>query len=174
MSNKKGMTIIELLLSIVLISLVLTFIMQLYLRARNAYINNSVNAKYELSKSIIIDAVTSDFLQYDLDFIYDRFIRRNYLEFNFVRDEFIPVTKHLEVVEQDDAYLVIYSGGYDEPIIVREYLKSDVTFKGISKFQRLTYDDNGNVKYGVVIYNLKFVGTDGIDYTINLYCPINN
>ena len=69
MNTKKGMTIVELLVSVVLISLVLMFIMQICLRARNAYLNNNFNAKYELSKSIIIDAVMDDYINKDINTI---------------------------------------------------------------------------------------------------------
>lgn len=58
--NNKGFTLVELLASIVLISIVLIFAMQLFTKVRGAYTNEKTNINYELTKSIIINAVMDD------------------------------------------------------------------------------------------------------------------
>lgn len=61
---KKGFTILELLVSIIILSVVLTFAMNLFLRVRSAYTNSKSNVNMEISKSIVIDSVMSDVNKY--------------------------------------------------------------------------------------------------------------
>lgn len=56
----RGFTILELLVSIVILSIVLTFAMNLFIKVRSAYSQEKANIVMEISKSIIIDAVMSD------------------------------------------------------------------------------------------------------------------
>lgn len=58
--RKKGFTILELLVSIIILSVVLTFAMNLFLKVRNAYSNEKDNIDMELSRSILIDNVMGD------------------------------------------------------------------------------------------------------------------
>ena len=160
MNTKKGMTIVELLVSVVLISLVLMFIMQICLRARNAYLNNNFNAKYELSKSIIIDAVMDDYINKDINTIDNT---SNSITFNY-KDGTI---KELSVKETQDDYIIEYSGGTD-PIVAREYKKNDITYNGIIK-TNMQYVNNKLTEY-----KIQLIGKDGYNYTINIYCAEYN
>ena len=151
------MTIVELLLSIILISIVLMLIIQLCLRARNTYLNSSINVQYELSKSIIIDAVMSDLIKKDISSINRD---GNSILFNY-EDGTI---KTLSISPSDDVYLIKYSGG-DDPVIAREYKQGEVEYNGINEYS-INYGDNALKEYRIMLN-----GTDGYDYTINLYCP---
>ena len=64
MKSNKGLTIVELVISIVIISIVLTFIMNLYIRVRNIQKSEAIAMEYELTKSIIIDSVGQDIINY--------------------------------------------------------------------------------------------------------------
>lgn len=57
---KKGFTVLELLVSIVILSIVLTFAMNLFLKVRGAYTNSKTDVAMEITRSIIIDALMSD------------------------------------------------------------------------------------------------------------------
>ena len=160
MHNNKGMTIVELLLSVVLISLVLIFTLQLCLRVRNAYINTGINVKYELSKSIIIDAVMTDFIKKGTPTITKN---TSNIIFTFPGDD-EPVVKTLSI-SNGSTIIIKYSGG-DDPTIAREYSKDDVTYGGIL----VSNISEGNNSLNE--YIIKLTGKDGNIYNINLYCPI--
>ena len=154
MKSNKGVTIVELLLSIILISLVLVFIIQLCLRARNAYLNNNSNVKYELSKSIIIDNVMVDYISKGIDSISSS---SNRITFNFSDNS----TKTLSVINNDDSYIVKYGVGND--VVGREFLKDEIEYNGIN----VTTKIEGSNKYTKCKINL--VGNDGQDYSIEMY-----
>ena len=157
MHNKKGMTIVELLLSIVLISLVLVFIMQLCLRARNAYLNNSKNVKYELSKSIIINAVMDDYINRGISNIVKT---DNSLVFTYADN----TVKILLVEHLDDTILIKYSGG-DDATIGREYDVDEIDYNFITE-KNISSTTNSLTEYKIVLN-----GKDGYNYSINIYCP---
>ena len=58
--KNKGFTILELLVSIIILSVVLIFAMNLFLKVRASYSNEKSNIEMEITKSIIIDTVMSD------------------------------------------------------------------------------------------------------------------
>lgn len=58
--KKNGFTILELLVSIIILSIVLIFAMNLFLKVRSAYTNEKTNIEMEITKSAIIDTVMSD------------------------------------------------------------------------------------------------------------------
>lgn len=159
LNNKRGMTLVELLLSIVLISLVLIFIIQLCLRARNAYLNNSVNVKYELSKSIITDAIMNDLIKKDLNSIN---YNSNNITFNY-KDN---ITKTLTVVSNSNKFLIKYLEN-SNTLIAREYLASEINFEGIFENKK---ENSNNLLYN---YTIKLVGNDGYDYSIDIYWVVN-
>ena len=156
MKSNKGVTIVELLLSVIIISLVLVFIIQLCLRARNAYLSNSVNVKYELSKGIIIDAVMDDYIKVGLKSINQS---GNNVTFNLSDG----TTKTLSVISSGDSYIVKYSGGTD-PTVGRKYLSEDIQYNGINVSSKM----HGENKLTKCRINL--VGKDDSqDYSIEMY-----
>ena len=58
--KKNGFTILELLVSIVILSIVLTFAMNLFLKVRSAYTHEKSDIEMEITRSVIIDVVMSD------------------------------------------------------------------------------------------------------------------
>lgn len=58
--KKNGFTILELLVSIIILSIVLIFAMNLFLKVRSAYTNEKTNIEMEITKSAIIDTVMSN------------------------------------------------------------------------------------------------------------------
>lgn len=64
--NKKGITLIEIIVSISLISVVMIFLVSLFLRVNMTYMTGKVNSKYNMLKADIIKAVGDDLENYDL------------------------------------------------------------------------------------------------------------
>lgn len=67
--NKKGMTLIEIIVSLALISIVIVFLLNLFLNVRGFYNNSKTDADYELLVSNIVSAVSEDISMYGLESI---------------------------------------------------------------------------------------------------------
>lgn len=64
--NKKGMTMVEIIVSISLISIVLVFLMNLFLKVRSVYNQSKMQADYDMLVSTITKAVGMDIENYGL------------------------------------------------------------------------------------------------------------
>ncbi len=64
--NKKGMTLVEIIVSIALISTVLIFLMSLFLNVRNTYVTSKAEADYDMLLSTFIKAIGDDIEKYGL------------------------------------------------------------------------------------------------------------
>lgn len=64
--NNKGMTMTEVMVSIALISIVLIFLMNLFLKVRGLYNQSKIRSDYEILSSAIINAVGSDIDKYGI------------------------------------------------------------------------------------------------------------
>lgn len=64
--NKKGMTMMEIIVSIALISIVLVFLMNLFLKVRETYMQSKIQANYDMLVANIIKAVGNDIDTYGL------------------------------------------------------------------------------------------------------------
>ena len=64
--NKKGITLIELLVSLALLSIVLIFLLNLFLIIRNKYNISSSQNKYRHVKNNVINALNSDSSKYKI------------------------------------------------------------------------------------------------------------
>lgn len=67
--NKKGMTLIEIIVSLALISIVIVFLLNLFINIRGVYNNSRTKADYELLVSNITSAVSEDINMYGLESI---------------------------------------------------------------------------------------------------------
>lgn len=64
--NNKGMTLVEIIVSITLISIVLIFLMNLFIRVRDIYNQSKINAEYDMLVSSIIKSIGDDMETYGL------------------------------------------------------------------------------------------------------------
>ena len=80
--NNKGMTLIELLVSIVLLSTVLIFLFQLLNNLKAERENNNYASKNQVNRAEIITAIENDLNKYTLTFIEDK-SNNNNLILNF-------------------------------------------------------------------------------------------
>lgn len=67
--NKKGMTLIEIIVSLALISIVLIFLLNLFLLVRTTYNQSKMEAEYDLLESNIVEAIADDISKYGLESI---------------------------------------------------------------------------------------------------------
>lgn len=64
--NKKGMTLVEIIVSIALISVVLIFLMSLFLNVRGTYMSSRAEAEYDMLLSTFIKSIGDDIENYGL------------------------------------------------------------------------------------------------------------
>jgi len=179
--NKKGTSIIELLVSVVIISLVLTFILQLYVRIRGAYLMNSVNLQLELSKSVITDAVMKDFINYNVSIDFndvDKHPKSKIFTFKDDNDELI-YTKKLFIDSGSDAsyYDIKYceynaANNTTSNCVVRRYSSDDINEPKITYSSIWTASNTPRTRV-MYKFNINIVTVEGDDYSIKLYCPLN-
>lgn len=65
--NSKGMTLVEIIVSLALISIVLIFLLNLFLLIRTTYTASKMEAEYDLIVSNVVDAVSNDISKYGLE-----------------------------------------------------------------------------------------------------------
>lgn len=178
--NKKGMTLVEIIVSVVLISIVLIFLMTLFLKVLSTYKQSKVQSDYHMITSNIINAVGSDIEKYGLESIqYVDEEQKDSLLFTFktFRNTKLsqPIRKVLKVYFQNNKYFISYA--YDSnytPIVtsaertsnVIKVLPDDVILDG-SKYIQMDYETFSDK----VIYDIKIpISTaDGNIYDINIY-----
>lgn len=68
--NNKGVSLTEMLVSIALISVLLIFLVNLFVKVRGDYNNSKINAEHEMIKSNILKAVYTDLNEYEYAMIY--------------------------------------------------------------------------------------------------------
>ncbi len=109
MMNNKGMTLVELLISIVLISTVLIFLFQILLDLRNETNNNNYAYNNQIKRAEIIYTIQDDLNNYSLVGITDNSLNNNLvLNFHFKDRELIKIAK-LETEKKNDDYYVRYT-----------------------------------------------------------------
>ena len=64
--NKKGMTVIEVLISIVLTTIVVAFIINLLMTIKNYTLNNQTKSDLLINQAVIVKAIEKDFMEYGL------------------------------------------------------------------------------------------------------------
>lgn len=62
--NKKGMTLVEIIVSIVLVSIILLFITKLLITVNSLYKKSKLEVDYEVLNSLLIDTIASDINRY--------------------------------------------------------------------------------------------------------------
>lgn len=144
-TNNKGLTIVELVVSIVLISTVLILITNLYLRTRNVYKNDGVEMEYELTKSIIIDAIEQD--------INNRLLSNVSGSSSITFTYQDGTTKNLSVSGSGDNAYVEYD-------YITRKLPSGTVISGISR---------SNIYGNLYEIKVNITAKNGKDYSINIY-----
>lgn len=177
MQNKKGMTIVEIIVSIVLISIVLVFLMQLFLNLRGVTYQSQIDIDYEILAANIIKAVGKDienYTVYKLERLDEKSVR---IIFNEYRPTELAerITKILKIYEIDGKVFISYS--YDSENLTSQE-RSDSIIRELPKNSIL--DDATQIKLNPSqdifetneeIFEIKIpISTDkSVIYDINIY-----
>lgn len=112
--NKKGVTMVEVIVSVALISIVLIFLMGLFIKMRGVYNQSKIKADYEMINGLIIKAVGEDIENYGLKSVkYKDSNKKDALIFTF--NEFRPtqlssrIQKVLKVYFKNNTYYISYT-----------------------------------------------------------------
>lgn len=112
--DKKGMTLVEIIVSLALISIVLIFLMNLFIKVRGTYNQSKIQSDYEILTSNIIKAVGDDIENYGLYSVeYENTSAKSAVILTF--DEFRPtklserIKKVLRVYYKNNHYYISYS-----------------------------------------------------------------
>ena len=62
--NKKGMTLVEIIVSIVLVSIILIFVTRLLITVNGLYKKSKLEVDFEVLNTLLIDAVSTDINRY--------------------------------------------------------------------------------------------------------------
>ena len=66
--NKKGMTLVEIIVSIVLVSIILIFVTRLLITVNGLYKKSKLEVDFEVLNTLLIDAVSTDINRYGVKF----------------------------------------------------------------------------------------------------------
>ncbi len=119
--DKKGMTIVEIIVSVALVSIVLIFLMNLFLKVRAMYEQSKIQADYDILSSNIIKSISNDIDRYGLKSIrYENSTKKNAVIITFderrpssLSENIIKVLRISERVESNGTVTNIMSYGYE-------------------------------------------------------------
>lgn len=118
MVNKKGMTLVEMIVSIVLISIVLILLMNLFINIRSVYNKSKIQSDYNMLSSTIIKVVSTDIENYGLKDVQYKTGSHGalVLTFNSFRPTKLsePIVKVLKIYEKNNRFYISYA--YDSDL----------------------------------------------------------
>jgi len=178
MKNNKGMTIVELIVSITLISIVLIFLMNMFIKVRGTYNNSKIQADYDMLNAIVIEAIGSDIKNYGLMSVEYESEDHDALIFTF--DEYRPtklsepIKKILRLYSKNDRYYISYK--YE-----KEYTETITSDERLSGITREIPEDiiinpdeyiilkKGSTGSGIIEIHVPLSTEKGNIYDINIY-----
>lgn len=174
--NKRGISMVEMIVSIALISIVIIFLMNLFLNVRMTYNLSKTASDYEIVVSTITKAVGSDIEKYGLYSIEEG---KNKL--TLIYDEYRPtklserIEKVLEVTKSEDGRYTI-SYGYDKE--KTEDMTSDERITNVKRAlpDGTTMNNDNFIKYestliefeSIVDIGIPIYDENGNNYSINI------
>ncbi len=123
LKNKKGITLIELIISIALISVVIVFLFRLLADVRYTNSNNDFNRKNQQNRALIIKTVQQDFLDYQL---VGATIKNSEIEFKFKNGD----TSTLKFESSGEEQTISYTRNLDTEkwVVKKENASSSFNF----------------------------------------------
>ncbi len=166
--NKRGVTILELLISISLISIIIILLLKLIFSLDN--INNSKDyaSQDEIERTTIIKNIESDFLEFNLTGLN---IRENddnlIISFSYGKD---LIVKENSLVYNDEEYVLNSKNAKYDLCIDYSYKVLDSDYYLININIPVLIQENNNTTHDDI--TLTYVGliTDNIDYIDNFSC----
>lgn len=189
--NNKGITLVEIIVSVALISIVLIFLFSLLIQVNNENSDNEVKSSYLVNQSTFIKQIEEDFLDYKLLYgencddygisVYNTSGDTNDYELYLPRwnedyDHFKCLKFELDDSNYSYAFLFLYKRNDNKTIL--SYYRGD--FKQSVELEEFDWamnvDDDGdqlsvsatNNVNNMYAFSLPIVGPDSNDYSINL------
>lgn len=170
--NNKGMTMVEVITSVALVSIVLIFMMNLFVRVRRIYNESKIAANYNILVSNVVKAVSDDIMNYGVDSVEwanpsnRSVIKITYNQYRTGTGE--NIVKYLKVTNEYIKY------GYDESdtTITSSEKLTNMT-RAIPEDATLNYDDeyivySSNEMYGLFKIVIPLYDSDFNCYNINI------
>lgn len=110
--NNKGMTLVELLVSVVLVGVVLVFLFQLLVDLKNESENNDFAYNNQINRTEAIYTIQKDLQKYTLVGVNN--VSSTGIEINFYYKEDLENPAVLKISESDEKYYLYYSSVSDE------------------------------------------------------------
>lgn len=179
MSNKKGMTLVELIVSIALISIVLVFLFALFINVKDINEESEINTTYLINKALIIKDIEEDFTNDNLSNITLSECSRDFAEKYGQNAEDVKVCIAFEYeyndITSDTGYLAIYKysgyGRYKENYLLSYIHGTTLATRVMTDFtdydvESLKYEFNE--KSQAFLLSIQIIGPDGKDYSLNI------
>lgn len=178
--NKKGVTLIEMIVSISLISIVMVMLLNLFLSIRNVYNTSKIQADYELITAAIIKSVGDDIADYGLisaEYTSDE--NEILLTFDAYRPTNLSerIKKVLKITKQDENYFISYI--YDPK--QTQYITKNERMSNISRVlpKDIILDEYQAIKINhlndtALEIKIPITNSKATEYSINIYGLIKN
>lgn len=180
--DNKGITLVEIIISVALIAIVLIFLFTLLIQINNENSDNEIKSSYLVNQSSFIKQIEEDFLDYHLidgGKCSDRGINIYYTSGETTSDSiYLPRWTGGQIKCLSFSYNgSIYSYGHifiyerNDGATVLSYYRGD--FKQSVELEEFNWDDNDSYDIKVdngeyKVYSLPIIGPDYNDYSINL------
>lgn len=157
--NKKGMTLVEIIISIALISIVLVFLFSLLVDVKDMNDEASINSDYLINKALILKNIEEDLDKATTELkINTCEIGNFYTTYDTYKNDLEDKQKASECIkftfDNDDskvAYLGIYYYKNKDSYVI-SYIHGDTkATRLLPEFEKYNVDDSGNIKSGFEI-----------------------
>ena len=169
--NKKGMTLVEIIISIALISIVLVFLFSLLVDVKDMNNEASINSDYLINKALILKNIEEDLDKADSLKLNTCEINDFYKTYNTYKDSLEDKQKASECIKfifNDDnsnvAHLGIYYYKNKDSYVISYIHGNTKATRLLPKFEKYNVDDSGNIKSG---FEIKYSNSNGITKTYN-------
>lgn len=190
--NNKGVTLVEIIISIVLISIVLVFLFVMLIQVNNETEENEVRASYLIDQASYIKQIEEDFLDYKLkqirklcpSLIDGLAINKKCLRFTYDNIDSASgddINSYLFLYERDkpdgekETVLSYYrdendANNFRQTIVLEDFNWDDNSASAIinNNTETVLLNINGNNCSQTYSASLPLIGPDGNDYSINL------
>lgn len=163
--NKKGITLVEIIISIALISIVLVFLFSLLVDVKDMNDEASINSDYLINKALILKNIEEDLDKANTELkINTCEINDFYTTYNTYKDSLEDKQKASECIkftfDNDDskvAYLGIYYYKNKDSYVISYIHGNTKATRLLPEFDKYNVDSNGNIRAG---FKIKYSTSD--------------
>lgn len=172
--NKKGITLVEIIISIALISIVLIFLFNLLVDVKDMNDEASINSDYLINKALILKNIEEDLDKADSLKLNTCEINDFYKTYNTYKDSLEDKQKASECIKfifnndnSNVAHLGIYYYKNKDSYVISYIHGNTKATRLLPEFEKYNVDDSGNIKSG---FEIKYSNSSG---PTKLYNEIN-